>query len=176
MPKTKQQKGTMLDQLSKQLTDAKSIYFSYYRGLTVANLSELRILLKKENCSYVIPKKTLLQKVLREANVDIDLDKIKEPLAITFCKTDEIAGAKVLEEFSQQHNLLKVGSGVLFNEQEIQLLNETEVEQLSKLPNRQQLLVKLLWTLNSPLVNFLSLSRNNLSGFIRALKAISEKK
>ena len=103
MAKTKQQKEDFISLLRDKLSEAKGVVVVSYTGLNVPNTEELRNKCKNEQVNFMAVKKTLLKKVLSELKLDdVELD-YSGSLAVAFGREDEIAPAKILNDFAKKH-------------------------------------------------------------------------
>ena len=124
-----------------------------YRGLSVAEITELRKQLRKSGCSARVVKNTLarlsVQSALQEgkaAELQAFIKIFEGPSFLVFSESDPIAPAKVLVEFAKGHEKLKLKGGWLDGS----FVEPTAVDALSKMPGREQTLAMLLSLLNTP--------------------------
>jgi large subunit ribosomal protein L10 len=169
---TRQQKEVITKELTEKLKASKAVVFSDFKGLTMEDLTKLRQELRTENISLKVVKKTLINIALKEAGIEADAKKMEGQIAIAISEKDEVAAAKIISKFAKANNNLKVVGGILEGKE----LGVDEVIALAKLPSKQELLAKFVGTINAPVSNFVNVLSGNLSGFVRALKAISETK
>ncbi len=160
MPKTRQQKEEAVQVLTKLFKDSSSVVFANYQGLTVPQVDELRDKMFEGNVTYVVAKKTLINRAAKEAGYEINAKQFPGMLGIAFGTDDEIAPAKLLGEMTKNTSLTLEGG--LFNGA---VVAQDYVVKLSKLPGRTQLYGMFLNVINGP-----------TSGFVRALDAIRAKK
>ncbi|HEX9008509.1 MAG TPA: 50S ribosomal protein L10 [Patescibacteria group bacterium] len=161
-----------LAEISKALADSKAVILTDYAGLTVAEQTALRNEADKQNSTFMVAKNNLLRLALKEkdsALADSLADKLQGPTAVLFSQ-DAVAGAKVAVKFSEDHDKLKVKSGIMDGK----MISLADVIALSKLPSRDELLAKLLAQLQAPaqaLVRQLNAPIQNLVYGLEALKA-----
>ena len=158
-----------------ELTDAfrgsSAAVLTEYRGLTVAQLKELRRSLAG-NATYAVVKNTLTKIAAKEAGVDT-LDSLLEgPSAIAFITGDPVEVAKSLRDFGRTHPLLVVKGGVL----EGKALSADEVRKLADLESREVLLAKLAGAMKASLSQAVGLFAAPLSQAARLLAALEEQK
>src|SRR3954454_19551342 len=158
-----------------ELTDAfrgsSAAVLTEYRGLTVAQLKELRRSLAG-NATYAVVKNTLTKIAAKEAGVDT-LDSLLEgPSAIAFITGDPVEVAKSLRDFGRNHPLLVVKGGVL----EGKALTADEVRKLADLESREVLLAKLAGAMKASLSQAVGLFAAPLSQAARLLAALEEQK
>lgn len=173
MPKSKSQKQAMVDEIAKKLADNKSVVFADYKGLTVAESSAIRKLCRKENAQYIVAKKTLIQIALEKAGIkDVDVKALQGNVAMVIGFEDEVSPAKVVANFSKEHENLQLIGGLMENK----FINLDQVVALSKIPSKVELLSQLVRSLNSPVTGFVNVLAGNLRGLVNALNAIKEQK
>ncbi len=160
MPKTRQQKEEVIKSLTQLFKDSPSVVFANYQGLSVPQVDELRDKMFEEKLTYVVAKKTLINRAAKEAGFEIDSKQFPGMLGIAFGTDDEVAPAKVLGDMSKDTPLELVGG--LFDGT---IVTQEYVVTLSKLPSRIQLYGMFVNVINGP-----------VSGFVRALDALRIKK
>lgn len=174
MAKSKEQKQQILDGLSERIGRSKSVVFAKFDALGVKENEELRQKLKDENSEYLVAKKTLLGLAFKDQNIEgLNPKELDGRIAAIFGYEDEVAPAKVLDEFKKDHKeKIDFVCGVLENK----LLSASEVEALAKLPSKAELYAKLVGSLNAPVSGFVNVLAGNIRGLVNVLKAIEEKK
>ena len=162
----------MLKELVDKMKAAKAVVFADYRGMSVKDISKMRRELKEKGVEYGVSKKTLIRIAAKEAGFpEIPEEVMEGPIAVAFSMEDELAGAKLIYNTSKKNENLKL-RGALF---EGRVLGVAETKTLAMLPGREELLAKFLYVIKSPIQGFHGVLQGTLSGFVRALKAISEK-
>ena len=131
------------------ITDAQSIVLVDYRGLTVAQDTELRKQLREAGIVYKVCKNTMMKRAF-EGTDFAQLDEYLEgPSAIAISKDDATAPARIICKFAKTAQALEVKAGVV----EGTVYDANGVAELSKVPSREELLSKLLGSLQSPITN-----------------------
>lgn len=145
-------KAKTIDELTEQLSTAKLIVLTDYRGLRVADLQDLRTNLRKSGGEFRVAKNTLTR--IAAANAGIDgLDSYLEgPLAIGLANDDIVGFAKTLTDFARSSRILTIRGGVL----DSAFIDADQVEAIATLPSKEQLQGKLLGLLQSPMSRTLS--------------------
>ncbi len=173
MPKTRQQKEQTLAELSQKFSTAKSVVFARYMGLTVADVQELRKELKVEEGEMMVAKKSLIKRMLKDAGSDDSVvDNMESGVAVVFGFKDEVASAKILANFAKTHDVVSFYAGVL----EGKTLSGEEVVALSKLPSKQELLAKMVGSMNAPISGLVNVFAGNQRNLMTVLTRISEQK
>ncbi|MBD3360041.1 MAG: 50S ribosomal protein L10 [Candidatus Buchananbacteria bacterium] len=173
MPKTKQEKKQIIQDLVDKFSEYKSLVFTDYKGLTVAEAQEIRELCKEQNAEYIVAKKTLIQQALDKAGIqDVDVKSMDGNVALVIGFEDEVTPAKIAANFAKDHESLKLLGGIM----EDKYIDLSKVEALAKIPSKAELLSKLVGSLNSPISGFVNVLAGNLKGLVRVLNAIKEQK
>lgn len=174
MPKTKEQKEAFVTELSEELQNAKGTVFTTYEGLTVHELEDLRGKLREEGARLLVAKKTLLEKALEKAGLKAD-ESVREfegAVGVAIGKEDEVAPAKVVNTFAKDHKQVVFYGGFL----EGDYISADRVKALALLPSREELLAKVVGSLNAPMSGLVNVFQGNMRGLVFALKAIQDKK
>jgi large subunit ribosomal protein L10 len=164
-------KAAAVAELTDAFRDSSAAVLTEYRGLTVAQLKELRRSLAG-NATYAVVKNTLTKIAAKQAGVDT-LDPLLEgPSAIAFITGDAVEVAKSLRDFGRIHPLLVVKGGVLDGK----ALSADEVRKLADLESREVLLAKLAGAMKASLSQAVGLFAAPLSQAARLLAALEEQK
>ena len=163
-------KAAAVAELTESFRESSAAVLTEYRGLTVAQLKELRRSLAG-NATYAVVKNTLTKIAAREAGVDTLEPLLQGPSAVAFVTGDPVVVAKGLREFAKAHPLLVVKGGVLDGRP----LTADEVRKLADLESREVLLAKLAGGLNAPAQKLASTLAAPLSQFARVLGALAAK-
>ena len=137
--KTIAKKQAQVEELAKELKEAKLVLLTNYRGITVTDVTKLRSELRSANAEYRVIKNNIVKRAL-DANGEKELDSVLEgPVALITSKEDYLAPAKVIYNFTKGHDFYKIKGGVV----EGKVMTAEEIITLAKLPSRQELLAKL---------------------------------
>lgn len=173
MAKTREQKEQELKALSEKLEKSKGVVFAQYMGLTVYELQKLREKLREEESEMVVAKKRLIGLMLEKAGFSKEVvANMDGGVAVVFGYKDEVTAAKILAEFGKDHEAVGFHAGILEGE----LIDVEKVTVLSKLPSRQELLAKMVGSLQSPIAGFVNVLSGNLRGLVQVLNQIKEQK
>ncbi len=173
MPITRQKKEKIIKALSDKFSKAKSIVFLGFQGLTVKEDDELRERLRSEGVDYKVARKTLIRKSLKEVKIDgADDINLEGPIGAAVCYDDEVAPARLANEYAKINKKLKLLGGFISNK----YLNATEIKTLALLPGKDQLRAQLAGTINTPVSGFVNVLAGNMRGLVNVLKAVSENK
>ena len=170
---TKQQKIELVKNLTEKIKVAKTAVFVDFKGLKVKDSTDLKKALRAEGVDYVVVRKTLLDIALKNAGIEgISTKTMDGQVALSLSNVDEISGAKIIDKFAKTNENIKMLGGVLGK----QVMNAAEVKALAKIPSKEELLVKLVGTLNAPVSGFVNVLAGNLRGLVQVLNAIKEQK
>lgn len=144
-----QEKQSVVDTLVEKMNNAASFVVVDYRGLTVAEVTELRKQLREAGVDMHVVKNTLARKAAEVAEIDGLEDVFVGPTAIAFSEEEVVAPAKIMVEFAKDAEALEVKGGYM----EGKVVPVETIEQIAKLPNREGLLSMLLSVLQAPIRN-----------------------
>jgi large subunit ribosomal protein L10 len=164
-------KEAAVAELSEKLASAKSLFFTDYQGLTVAEITKLRGELRKDGNSYSVVKNTLFRIAAGDLASQVE-SFLAGPTGVVFAGADPVAPAKALKTFSD--TVKKVGIKAAYIDG--QIVDAKQVDVLAKLPPKIELLAALVGTLSNPLRGLVTVLQGNQSGLVRALNAIREQK
>ncbi len=166
------EKAKIIEQLKERADKASITLVSDFKGLKVEDLNALRVKLRESGVDYQVVKNTLARIALEETRHDVIRDSFKECCALAFGYDDPVLAAKVLADFAKQNKKFSLRFASL----EGKFLDEQAIQELSKLPGREELLAKLLGTMNAVPTNFVGLFANMMRNMLYALNAIKEQK
>lgn len=154
-------KKQVVQEIADKFQGSQSTVLVNYRGLDVAEVTELRKQLRAEGVDFKVYKNTMTRRAIEQAELNTLSDTLVGPTAIAFSKEDVIAPAKILGKFAKEHSALEIKGGVI--EGEVATLEQ--LSELAKLPDYNGLVSMLLSVLQAPIRNL-----------AYATKAIAEQK
>lgn len=170
---TKQKKEQIIKDLSDSISGVKFLAVVNFDGLNVENMRKLRRTLRGINADLKVAKKTLIDLAIKGTNGAMKTRNFRGEVALAINHgDDDIAMAKILFDFSKKNIALKISGGVLDGE----ILSGEQIIALAKLPSKEQLLSKLLWTLNSPMSGLASVLNGNSRKLVYLLSNIKSNK
>jgi large subunit ribosomal protein L10 len=173
MPKTRQQKENTVAQLSDKLSQAKSVVFTNYQGLTMSQLSDLRKQIRSQGGEYTITKNNLLKLVFKNNNTEIsDTSALEGPTALLISFEDEVLPIKTLAKAFKELQIGEVKGGLLSNK----FLAAAKVNQLATLPSQDELRAKVVGALGGPLYGIVGVLQANLRNLVYALDQVRRQK
>lgn len=153
-------KKNVVTEISDKFKNSGSTVIAEYRGLSVAEVTELRRTLREENVEMKVYKNTLASLAADAAGMSDLKDVLTGPNALVF-GPDETAASRVLAQFAKKHKALVLKGGIV----EGKVVGAETIQELATLPNREGMLSMLLSVLQAP-----------VSQFARAVNAVAEQK
>ena len=132
-----EQKAGVVSEIKEKFENAKSVVAFDYRGLSVAEVTELRINLRDAGADYKVYKNTLTKRALDELNVDMS-QYLSGPSAIAF-GTDELSIVKIINDFAKEHEALELKAGIV----EGKVAGLEDLKRYAAIPSRDTLLTML---------------------------------
>lgn len=173
MAKTKQEKQEIMQELADAFGKSKSVVFANFSGLPVKEGEALRKQARAEQIGIMVAKKTLLEKATSDAGLtDVSPRSFGGEVLTLFGYEDEVAPARLLHVFSKKHDMVKMLGGIL----ERHFVSAAKIKELALLPSKQELLAKLVGSLNAPVSGFVNVLAGNLRGLVRVLDGIRANK
>jgi large subunit ribosomal protein L10 len=168
----KPRKIKIVGDLTDKVGRARGIYFTEYKGLTVAELTELRRLCRQSNVDYLVCKNTFSRRVLSEKGYPDALQHLDGPTALAFGYKDPAVPAKVLSDFAAKNEKLILKGGVF----EGKLVTVKEIQVIKNLPSREVALAMLLGVLNAPVQGVYNVVAGMLRDVVSVIDQIIEQK
>ncbi len=153
-------KQALVAEITEKMKNSQSTVVCEYRGLSVAEVTELRRNLRAEDVDFKVYKNTMVERACEDCGFGELKDALNGPNAFAF-SSDATAPARVLAKFAKKHKALVLKSGIV----EGKVVDEATIKELSSLPNREGMLSMLLSCLQSP-----------VSSFARVVKAVADAK
>lgn len=153
-------KQPIVEEIKANLEGAQSAVIVDYRGLTVEQDTRLRKELREAGIIYKVYKNTMVRFAIEGTEFEALKDDLEGPNAIAISKEDATAPARILAKFAKEAEALEIKSGIV----EGTYYDQAGIKAISSIPSREELLSKLLGSLQSPIANF-----------ARVIKQIAEK-
>jgi large subunit ribosomal protein L10 len=169
--KIQQYKTDAVNKLKEQFGAAPDLIFSDFRGLTFPQMIDLRAKLTEKGTAYRVVRNTFARIAMKESGLPDASTWLEGPTALAFLGADPSPAAKVMLDFTRAAPL-KIKGGVISGK----LLSAAEVEALSRLPGRLDLLASLMGTINAPLRNMMYAMNGVASKLVRTLAAVADQK
>lgn len=158
-------------EIKDKFSRSKSAILTDYRGLNVADITELRKKLREQGVEFKVVKNTLTRIALKDFDYNLD-EFLEGPTAVAFGFEDPVAPAKIIADFAKTHKELEIKAGMV----EGKAGGKDMVESLAKLPPREELLAKAVGSIQSPLYGIVSVLQGPLRNLVYTLQAIQDKK
>lgn len=174
MPRTREQKAAQIQQLTEKLQSNKAIILAEFTGLKMDELTDFRRKAREKGVSFQVVKNTLLTKAAQAAGIkDLNVNKVARQLAIAVSNDDEVTVSKLIYELAKSSNdKVKIYSGVI----EKKIVPVDMIIQLAQLLSREELLAKVVGSINAPINGFVRVLAGPLQGFYNVVKVLSEVK
>ena len=167
MALNREAKAVVIDDVSAQLAQAQSVILAEYRGLDVANITELRKKARDAGVYLRVLKNTLVRRSVAGTPFEMLADKMVGPL-IYGISTDPVAAARVMNDFAKANEVFVIKAGAMPN----YLMDAAGVKALASMPSRDELLSKLLGTMQAPVAQFVRTLNEVPSKFVRTVAAL----
>jgi large subunit ribosomal protein L10 len=167
----RQEKAIVIEEVSVEVAKAQSIVIAEYRGLDVASVTVLRKTARESGVFLRVLKNTLARRALAGSPFEGLSAYLTGPLIYAMSE-DPVGAAKVLATFGKTHDKLVIKSGALPNS----LLTADGVKELATMPSRDELLSKLLGTMQAPIAQFVRTLNEVPTKFVRGLAAVCDQK
>ena len=168
---TLEQKQESVTQVSAQLAKAQAVIVAEYRGLDVGAMTGLRAKARGAGVYLRVLKNTLARRAVKGTQFEKLSEQLSGPLVYGFAQ-DPVAGAKVLADFAKEHERFVIKAGAMPNA----LMTAKDVKTLATMPGRQELLAKLVGTMQAPIVKLVR-TLNEIPGkFVRTAAAVRDAK
>ena len=165
----KEKKPEIVDQISDKLSRSEIVIVTDYRGLTVAQITDLRRKLRQQGIEYHVVKNTLAGFAADRVGKAGLSEFLEGPTAIAFGYDDAVQAPKMLLEYlkSAEETTMQIKGGLLGD----RLITAQEISVLAKLPSREELIAKVVGLLQSPISGLVNVLNGNLQGFVGILHA-----
>lgn len=164
-------KVAIVEEITAKLNDARAVFVTEYRGMTVPAMAEVRNALRPTDAQHVIYKNTLTRIAVKNTGIEGLAEHLLGPTALTFVYGDVAGAAKALRDTAKTQPDLVIKGGVLGSA----VLSADDVKALADLPSRDELLAKFAGALQAPLVKTAGLLQALPRNFAYGLSALIEK-
>ncbi|HEX2668910.1 MAG TPA: 50S ribosomal protein L10 [Gammaproteobacteria bacterium] len=167
-----EEKQALVAEVAEVAATAHSAIAAEYRGMTVEQLTKLRMQARKSGVFMKVVKNTLARRAVAGTSFECLKDSLKGPLILAFSKEDPGAAARVMKDFTKDNEKLVV-TAIAFGGK---LLPKTELERLSKLPTREQALATLMAVMKAPITKFVRTLNEPHAKLVRTIAAVRDQK
>jgi len=164
------QKAKAVEDLHKSFQETESVVITQYAGLTVGQVTQLRVKMRAEGVSYKVSKNRLVLRAIKGTRFEGIGPMLKGPVGIATSK-DAVAPAKIAANFAKDNEKLLIIGGALGEK----VLDKAAIEALSKLPSLDELRGKLVGLLQAPAQKLASITQAPASQLARVIQAYASK-
>lgn len=165
-----EKKQEVVAEVSAQLVQAQAIILADYRGLEAVDMTKLRAKARTSGVYFRVLKNSLVRRAVADTPFARLAEQMIGPLAFAI-SADPVAAAKVLNDFAKGNEHFVIKGGAMPNV----VMGPKEVGSLANLPSRDELLAKLMGTMQAPVTKFVQTLNEVPSRFVRTLAAIRDK-
>lgn len=166
-----EQKKAVVAEVSAQLAKAQAVVIAEYRGTEVGAMTQLRAKARGAGVYFRVLKNTLARRAMANTSFAGLSDKMLGPLAYGI-SADPVAAAKILHEFAKENENFVIRGGAMAN----LVMTSRDIANLAKMPSREQLLARLVGTMQAPIAKFVRTLNEVPGKFVRTLAAIRDQK
>ena len=166
-----EQKQAVVSEVAAQLAKAQAVIVAEYRGLDVARVTQLRAKARQSGLYLRVLKNTLARRAVKGTPFEQLSDQMVGPLMYGIA-SDPVAGAKVLADFARENELFVIRGGAMPGSR----MSDKDVKALAQLPSREELLAKLLGTMQAPVAKLVRTMNEVPGKFVRTLAAVRDQK
>lgn len=172
MPLSLEQKKAVVAEVSQVAAQAHSAVAAEYRGLSVGEMTRLRASARGESVFLKVVKNTLARRALEGTDFECMSDELVGPLLLAFSLEDPGAAARVIKDFSKDHEELQAKLVAMSGK----LYPAAELDRLAKLPNREQAIAMLMGVMKQPIEKFVRTLAEPHAKLVRTLAAVRDAK
>ena len=166
-----EQKKAVVVEVSEQVSTAQAIIVAEYRGLQVGEMTALRVQARKSGVYLRVLKNTLVRRAVEGTPFSGLANEMVGPFVFGI-SSDPVSAAKVLSDFAKVNDKFIIKAGAMPN----QVMDVKGVQALASLPSREELLAKLLGTMQAPVAKFVRTLNEVPTKFVRGLAAVRDQK
>ena len=164
-----EQKQAIVTEVAAKLVGAKAVLVAENRGLNVGAVTDLRNKARQSGLYLRVLKNTLARRAVKGTPYEPLSEQLSGPLMYGIAQ-DPVAGAKVLADFAKDHERFVLRGGALPNA----LMSPADVKALATMPSREELLARLLGTMQAPVAKLVRTMNEVPTKFVRALAAVRD--
>lgn len=166
------EKSTSIAEFREKLSGVRGAVVTDFRGLSVADITELRSLLRKSEVEYKVVKNTLARLAVKDTGLEGLAAYFEGPTAIAISRKDAVAASKVLTTWGKSRPTFTIKGGVV----EGRVVGSAEIAELAAVPPREVLLARMAGALQAPITGLVRVLAVHLLGLACALDQVRQKK
>lgn len=168
----REEKVRIVEEIKQKLSQSSSAVLVDYRRLTVEEVTQLRKEFRENGVDYKVYKNTLTELAVKELGYEGLIPYLAGPTAIAFGVKDPVAPAKILTENIKKLKKMELKAGLVDGK----VIDVEGVKALAELPSREELIAKMLGSMNAPITGLVRVLNGPIRGLVVALNAIREQK
>ncbi|MHB8423651.1 MAG: 50S ribosomal protein L10 [Gammaproteobacteria bacterium] len=172
MPMRLEDKQALVAEVNAVAAKAYSAIAAEYRGLTVEQITNLRVKARNGGVWLKVVKNTLAKKAIAGTEFECLKDALRGPLILAFSKEDPGAAARVVKDFIKDNELLVVKALALSGK----LLPASDLDRLAKMPTREQAIAMLMGVMQAPITKFVRTLAEPHAKLVRTVAAVRDQK
>ena len=169
--KVLEEKKQIVEEIKEKVEKAQGVVLVDYRGLNVAELTELRCNYREAGVDYKVYKNTMMRFAFKDAGYEEFNQYLTGPNAVAFGFDDPVQAAKITDEFAKKHDKLEIKVGIVDGK----IIGIEEIKELASLPSKEVLIAQALGGLNAPITGFANVLQGTIRNLVYALNAVKEK-
>lgn len=166
------EKVTEVKALAERIQSAQSMILADYTGLTVAQMTRFRRTCRENSVECRVVKNRLARIAADDSQLAVMKDHLKGPTAILFGPESQVDAAKIAVEFAKDNEAMKIKGGFVDG----LYLDPQQVVALSKTPSREELIAKMMGSINSPLTGLAAAMNGVIAALARTIEAVAKQK
>lgn len=163
-------KKLIVEEIKDKVEKSQAVVLVDYKGLNVAELTELRRNYREAGVDYKVYKNTMMRFAFKDAGLEEFNEHLVGPNALVFGFEDPVQPAKLTEEFAKDHKNLEVKAGIVDG----RMVGVEEIKELASLPSKEVLIAQVLGGLNAPISGFVNVLQGTIRNLVYVLDAVKE--
>jgi large subunit ribosomal protein L10 len=172
MPLSRQSKESLVENYQGGVAKAPNVFLVKYQGITVPQVTDLRTRVRESGGHYEVVKNRIVLRVIDGSGIEGLREHFEGPTAVAYNEDDPVGLAKVLTDFAKEVPAIEFKAGLVDG----QLIGAEEVKQIATLPNREVLIAKVLFLLQSPITGLVRVMAALPQQFVAVLEQVRQQK
>jgi large subunit ribosomal protein L10 len=168
----KKAKTAVVDDLKTKLENAESVLLADFSGVNVKDVSSLRNSFREANVEYLVAKNTLVKRAFVDSPWQGLEPYLEGPTALIISEDQGVTAAKIISKFREDHKSFTPKAGMMSE----QILDVNTIEEMAKMPTRDELIAKLMGSLNSPITGLVYVLNDTVARAVRVLSQVAKAK
>jgi large subunit ribosomal protein L10 len=168
---SREKKEELVTGYVESFSRSQAVILTDYRGMSMAELQELRAKLRPAEAKYIVVKNSLAKRALQQLDLPVPEEMLSGPTAIAFCHGETPAVAKMLQDFAKENKILQIKGGLM----ERRIFTADEVSTLASMPPREVILAQVLGSVQAPAGRVVGAVTGVMRNILYLLQAYAEK-